>query len=67
MEYLEFKKQYIETLEKFLTCKPHENYPDLIYGEKSKALADILVDMEEEHPEWVEKIDDLLLNDAKGA
>ena len=60
MNYFEFKAQYIETLEKFLNCTPSDNYDGLIYGKESKELAETLADMEELHPEWVERIEDLL-------
>ena len=58
MEYLEFKAKYIATLERFINCKPSDNYDGLIYGKESKALSEILANMEELHPIWVERIED---------
>ena len=49
MDYFEFKARYIETLKKFLNCKPQDNYAGLIYGKESKALSETLADMEELH------------------
>ena len=63
MDYFEFKARYIETLKKFLNCKPSDNYNGLICGEESSALAEILADMEELHPIWVERIEDRLAAD----
>jgi transcription elongation factor GreA-like protein len=60
MEYLQFKSEYIETLKAFLSCKPSDNYPGLIYGKKSSELSRKLADMEESNPDWVEKIEDML-------
>ena len=63
MDYLEFKARYIETLKKFLNCKPQDNYAGLIYGKESKALSETLADREELHPIWVERIEDRLAED----
>ena len=60
MDYFEFKARYIETLKKFLNCKPSDNYNGLICGEESSALSETLADMEELHPIWVERIEDVL-------
>jgi hypothetical protein len=60
MNYLEFRSEYINTLQTFLAVPVSDNYPGLIFGAESKVLSDKLADMEEQHPDWVERIEDRL-------
>jgi len=60
VEYLKFKTEYLDTLRAFLNCSPADNYPNMIFGAESSALSSKLADMEEEHPDWVERIEDSL-------
>ena len=66
MNFLEFKNEYINTLEAFLKIKAflkieEQNYQpsgDNIAFLYSQKLANELIDMGEENPVWLEKIKD---------
>ena len=59
MEYLAFKAEYIRILTALITCKDKQ-YQNRIDSPESNRLANLLADMEEEHPIWVERIEDSL-------
>ena len=60
MNFVQFKNEYINTLEAFLEISEQNNKPGLIASLYSQKLANELADMEEENPIWVEKIEDQL-------
>lgn len=60
MNFLQFKNEYINTLESFLEIAEQDYEPGLIASLYSQKLANELADMEEENPVWVEKIEDQL-------
>ena len=66
MEYLAFKAEYIRILTALLTCKDTP-YPNRVDSPESNRLANLLADMEEEHPIWVERIEDSLAKEAKAS
>ncbi len=59
MNFLEFRHDYINTLQTYLTLD-EENYPGMIYGKQGAELSKKLSDMEENHPSWAEIIEDQL-------
>lgn len=58
MNYTQFKSEYITTLQAFLNVPTSDNYTGFIVGPKSNVLTNRLADMEEQHPDWVERIED---------
>ena len=59
MDFLQFKQEYISTLRTYLTLD-EKKYPGMIYGKQGEALGNKLLDMEENHPSWIEIIEDQL-------
>ena len=64
MNFLQFKNEYINTLESFLEIAEQDYEPGLIASLYSQKLANELADMEEENPIWVEKIEDQLAKEG---
>ncbi len=59
MNFLEFRHDYLNTLRTYLTLD-EKKYLGMIYGKQGEALGNKLLDMEENHPSWVEIIEDQL-------
>jgi len=63
MDYITFKQEYIALLTALLSTPPSTG--PLISTPASSVLVNKLADMEEEHPVWVERIEDRLADENR--